>query len=351
MTPIERLLVLLKEEDVTGIFIRGASSIRYFTGFTGDDSLLYLDCSHKIIITDSRYTLQVKNEAPECTVIEHKGGFASEIVKWKLCGCFALDGDHFTFSEQSTLAVALPEVTWKNVNLAELRQVKTEEELKNITRAVEISDQAFIQLMPDIHEGVKEAQLAAKLEYNMRKLGSEKTAFATIVASGCRSALPHGLATEKVLAKGDFVTFDFGAVYNGYCSDITRTLVVGYAADWQKEIYSIVLQANLLGESILQAGVAGCQIDAQVRKFIADKGYGAYFGHGLGHGVGLDIHEQPVLSARNIDKLLPINSVVTVEPGIYIPGKGGVRIEDTVVVTKEGCRVLTTVPKQLQEIS
>ncbi|MFA7068036.1 MAG: M24 family metallopeptidase, partial [Acidaminococcaceae bacterium] len=168
--------------------------------------------------------------------------------------------------------------------------------------------------------------------------------------SGARSALPHGLATAKLVTKGDFITFDFGAVYKGYRSDITRTLVMGRAFDWQRDIYEIVLQANLLGESTVKSGITGCEVDAKVRKFIADSGYGAYFGHGLGHGVGLDIHEKPVLSRSGGEVLLPVNSVVTVEPGIYIPGKGGVRIEDTVVVTQEGCHVLTATPKQLQEI-
>jgi Xaa-Pro aminopeptidase len=160
-----------------------------------------------------------------------------------------------------------------------------------------------------------------------------------------------GMPTEKKVAKGDFITFDFGATYKGYRSDITRTLVMGEAAAWQREVYDIVLQANLLGENSVKAGITGFEVDAKARKFIADNGYGAYFGHGLGHGVGMDIHEQPVLSRRDTKTILPVNAVVTIEPGIYIPGKGGVRIEDTVVVTQDGCHILTATPKQLLEIS
>jgi Xaa-Pro aminopeptidase len=350
LTPIERLIIFLRQERINGIFIKGAVSIRYFTGFSGDDSLLYVDSAHRIIITDSRYTLQAKNEAPDCEIIEHVGGLWSEAGKLQISGIVALDGDYFSYAEQGALAAVLPNVAWENVDLVAFRQVKTASELDFITRAVAISDEAFAQLVPHINEGTSELELAAQLEFNMRRLGSEGAAFSTIVASGVRSALPHGIATGKLIAKGDFITFDFGAIYKGYCSDITRTVVMGNAEAWQREIYDVVLQANLLGENIVKAGITGAEIDAQVRNFIADNGYGEYFGHGLGHGVGLDIHEKPVLS-RSGKTTLPINAVVTVEPGIYIPGRGGVRIEDTVVVTQEGCHILTATPKQLLEIS
>jgi len=350
LTPIERLIVSLHRKRIQGIFIKGAVSIRYFTGFAGDDSLLYVDSTHKIIITDSRYTLQAKNEAPDCEIIEHSGLWL-EAGKLQLSGKVALDGDYFSYSEQCALAAALPNVTWENVDLVDFRQIKNTLELELITQAVDISDKAFAQLIPHIKEGISELELAAQLEFNMRKLGSEGVAFSTIVASGVRSALPHGIATEKLVAKGDFITFDFGATYKGYRSDITRTLVMGKAAAWQREVYDIVLQANLLGESSVKEGITGFDVDDEVRRFIADNGYGAYFGHGLGHGVGLDIHEQPVLSHSGRKTILPVNAVVTIEPGIYIPGKGGVRIEDTVVVTQDGCHILTATPKQLLEIS
>jgi len=350
LTPIERLIVLLRDENLKGIFIKGAVSIRYFTGFTGGDSLLYVDSNHKIIITDSRYILQAKNEAPDCEIVEHNGMWL-EAGKLQLSGKIALDGDCFSYSEQCALAAALPNVTWENFDIVALRSVKTTLELEFITQAVALSDKAFAQLIPYVKEGMSELALAAQLEFNMRKLGSEEVAFSTIVASGVRSALPHGMPTEKKVAKGDFITFDFGATYKGYRSDITRTLVMGEAAAWQREVYDIVLQANLLGENSVKAGITGFEVDAKVRKFIADNGYGAYFGHGLGHGVGMDIHEQPVLSRRDTKTILPVNAVVTIEPGIYIPGKGGVRIEDTVVVTQDGCHILTATPKQLLEIS
>ncbi len=349
MNPIQSLLELLHQKKLTGIFIKGAASIRYFTGFTGGDSLLYIDNTKQIIITDSRYTLQVKQEAPGCQVLEHTQGLWSEADKVGACGIVGIDGNYFSYTDWQQLSAALPQMKWQSVDLTPLRQLKTAEELSLIKQAVAISDEAFEQLLPHIGAGRQESELAAELEYNMRRLGSERAAFATIVASGERSALPHGIASDKIVAAGDFVTFDFGAVYHGYRSDITRTVVVGTAAPWQKEIYDIVLQANLLGEATVKAGVTGQAVDKTVRDYITEQGYGQYFGHGLGHGVGLDIHECPVLNKRDTTVLRP-NAVVTVEPGIYIPTQGGVRIEDTVVVTETGCQVLTSVAKQLFEI-
>lgn len=349
MKALERLRAFLEQEKVDGIFIKGDSSIRYFTGFTGGESLLYVDARRAVIITDSRYTLQVRQQAPECELVEHLHGFWPEAAKLPQSDNLALDGDYFSYTEQCALAAVLPHAAWKNVKLVGLRAVKTPEEMQLIRRAVAISDEAFLQLLPHIRAGRKESELAAELEYNMRKLGSTKPSFETICASGKRSALPHGVASDKVVEEGDFITFDFGATYGGYCSDITRTVVVGKAAPWQKEIYDIVLQANLLGEKTLKAGLTGIQVDGAVRDFIGSKGYGPNFGHGLGHGVGLDIHEKPVLNRAN-GQPLPAGAVVTIEPGIYLPDKGGVRIEDTVLVTETGCERLTSVPKELKEL-
>lgn len=349
MDALDRLRAFLEQEKVDGIFIKGDSSIRYFTGFTGGESLLYVDGSRAVIITDSRYTLQVRQQAPECELVEHQHGFWPEAAKLPKSDNLALDGDYFSYTEECALAAALPHASWKNLNLVGLRAVKTPEEMKSIRKAVAISDEAFLQLLPHIRSGRKESDLAAELEYNMRKLGSTKPSFETICASGKRSALPHGVASEKVVEDGDFVTFDFGATYNGYCSDITRTVVIGKAAAWQKEIYDIVLNANLLGEKTLKAGLTGIQVDKTVRDYITGKGYGPNFGHGLGHGVGLDIHEKPVLNKAN-DQPLPAGAVVTIEPGIYLPDKGGLRIEDTCLVTETGCERLTSVPKELVEL-
>ena len=195
-----------------------------------------------------------------------------------------------------------------------------------------------------------ENTLAGRLEYYMRSLGAEKLAFETIVASGERSALPHGIASDKEVEIGDFITFDFGAVYDGYHSDMTRTVVLGMANSWHKEIYTIVEEAQWRGLKNAKPGITGAELDAVVRDYITSRGYGENYVHGLGHGIGLEIHEMPNINKRGQNVILQPGMTFTVEPGIYIPGKGGVRIEDTVVLTDEGAKVLTGVKKQLMEI-
>ena len=351
MNRMDRLRHFLQERGLSGIFIKGLSSIRYFTGFSGDDSLIFIDNKQAVIITDSRYTLQAAAQAPECLVLEHKDGLWEAIKKLSFSGGkFAFDGECFSYNDFQCLSSQLSDSTLSSISLVGLRSIKDEEELALIKRAIEISDKAFEFMLDNLHGGMREIEAAALLEYEMRRLGSEGISFPTIVASGTRSALPHGIASSKVIERGDFVTFDFGAIYSGYHSDITRTLVIGGASSWQRELYELVREAQLLGIKNARAGITGAELDAIVRSFITSHGYGQYFGHGLGHGVGLDIHELPVASRRGKEKL-ESNMVVTVEPGIYIPGKGGVRIEDVIVIAPDGCNVLTNASKRLFEIN
>ncbi|MEG2515832.1 MAG: aminopeptidase P family protein [Acidaminococcaceae bacterium] len=352
MTRIDRLRTLLHHKSLEGCFIKGLASIRYLTGFSGEDSLLFIDHKHCQLITDARYTVQATTEtaSTDCQIIEQQDGLwkaASELELPKQQ--LGFDGGYFTYDEFAQLSAVVTNRQWQSLSLAQLRRVKDKKELQSLTRAVNISDRAFEALLPELISGMTELEAAAKLEYKMRLFGSEGVAFPTIVASGERSALPHGTATQKPLTNGDFVTFDFGAVYEGYHSDITRTVVMGKAANWQHDIYRTVLAAQLLGCRSARAGLTGKQLDTIVRDYISQAGYGQYFGHGLGHGVGLEIHEEPVVSKRG-ESELEAQSVITIEPGIYIPGKGGVRIEDTVVLTNTGCQILTGVSKQLLEI-
>ena len=217
-------------------------------------------------------------------------------------------------------------------------------------RAVKIADEAYLRLLDELQPGMTEKTLAGRLEYYMRSLGAEKLAFETIVASGERSALPHGIASDKEVEIGDFITFDFGAVYDGYHSDMTRTVVLGMANSWHKEIYTIVEEAQWRGLKNAKPGITGAELDAVVWDYITSRGYGENYVHGLGHGIGLEIHEMPNINKRGQNVILQPGMTFTVEPGIYIPGKGGVRIEDTVVLTDEGAKVLTGVKKQLMEI-
>jgi Xaa-Pro aminopeptidase len=227
--------------------------------------------------------------------------------------------------------------------------VKDAGELAVIREAVALADQTFTHILPHLKPGVAERDIAIEIEYFMKRAGAEGEAFGTIVASGARSAMPHGRASTKLLEAGDFVTMDFGARWNGYHSDLTRTVVLGKASDRQREIYAIVREAQETGLRAIRAGVTGKDADAAARKVIEDRGYGDHFGHGLGHGLGRSVHDGGSLSPRS-DTTLAAGMVMTVEPGVYIEGWGGVRIEDDVVVTETGCEVLTRSTKELLEL-
>jgi len=248
------------------------------------------------------------------------------------------------------LTAEVQEDQWVTVKLDFLRQLKTPDEIKLITVAVKIADDAFEAVLPHFVPGACERHLAALLEYEMRKRGADKAAFDTIVASGSRSALPHGVASDKLLETGDFVVVDFGAVFRGYNSDMTRTLCMGKASDKQRKVYETVLTAQLAGIAAVLAGAECVQVDRAARQVIDNAGYGEFFGHGLGHGVGIMIHEEPKLSAGASDDKLAETMVVTVEPGIYLPDWGGVRIEDLVVVNQDVCSILTRTGKTLLEV-
>ena len=231
-------------------------------------------------------------------------------------------------------------------SLSELRVMKNEQELQWMEKAESIGDAAFSYILGELKAGVTELEIAAKLEYYMRSHGAEGTSFDTIVASGYHSAMPHAVPSEKKLEPGDFVTMDFGCIYDGYCSDMTRTVAVGHVTDEMQTVYDTVLNAQLAGIAACKAGVTGRDVDAAGRKIIEAAGYGDAFGHGFGHGVGLEIHEAPVASPRG-EAPLPAGSIVTAEPGIYLPGKFGVRIEDMLYVIEDGCIDLTDASKQL----
>jgi len=226
------------------------------------------------------------------------------------------------------------------------RDVKEEWELVLMRKAQDITDKAFAEVLPRLKVGMTELELQAELIYCLYKNGATGLAFDPIVVSGPNTSLPHGVAGERVIQEGDFVTMDFGASYNGYCSDMTRTVAVGYATEEMKKIYNTVLEAQLAGLAISKAGVIGGDVDAAARKVITDAGYGPYFGHGYGHGVGLEIHEAPSPNARN-DKPMPVGAVCSAEPGIYLPGKFGVRIEDVCVFLEDGHENITHSPKNL----
>lgn len=350
---LARLIEKIIADEVDAILITKVANVTYFSGFRGDSSALLVGKNIRKLITDGRYIEQAVSETKNFTIVEQTEGLFKKIVeeiKISNCKRVGIEGRVMTVAERDYLAKELVGVEFQSIELDTLRQVKDAAEIDCIRRACEIADEAFKKILPVIKPNVCELDVAADLEYFMRRLGSERAAFDTIVASGWRSSLPHGIATDKKICAGDFVTIDFGATFNGYCSDITRTVCIGRASSEQRKIYNAVYSAQVYGLEVIAAGKSGVDVDAAVRKILEDAGYGDYFVHGLGHGVGLEIHEEPRLSKRSkCESLLP-NMIVTDEPGVYIGNFGGVRIEDTVLVTAGKAQPLTHSPKNLIEL-
>lgn len=327
----------------------------YLTGFTGDESFAIITKNKAFFITDSRYTEQARKQVKNFEIIEYKPpsvhDYIKKIVLDNEIKRIGFEEDRISFSEYEKYKETLEGIELVKLNGAveNLRIIKDEEEIELISKAAQIADDAFLHILDFIKPNMKERDVALELEFFMRQKGASKLSFDSIVASGKRSSLPHGVASDKVIEKGDFLTLDFGCVYEGYCSDMTRTIVIGKADDKQKEIYNIVLEANEAALEAIKPKKACCEIDKIARDIIANKGYGDRFGHGLGHGVGREIHEQPRLSAFG-KAVLEKGMVVTDEPGIYIPEYGGVRIEDLVLVTEDGYKVLSQSSKELIEL-
>jgi Xaa-Pro aminopeptidase len=323
---------------------------RYLSGFTGSTAYLLITQEEALLLTDFRYLGQAAAEAPHFRVVEFKqplDGVREELTKQNVRQ-LGFEKDFVTYDQHQGFVAAFAGVELVPVaGLVEgLRAVKDESELVILRQAAKIADDAFAHITGFLRPGLTELEVALELEMFMRKAGAASSSFDIIVASGVRSSLPHGRASEKVLQTGDFVKMDFGAYYQGYCSDLTRTVVLGQPSDKQREIYETVLEAQLHAVANIRPGITGIEADRLARDIIEAKGYGPYFGHSLGHGLGLAVHESPSLSFRG-DTVLQAGNVVTVEPGIYIPDFGGVRIEDDIVLTATGNEVLTHAPKEL----
>jgi Xaa-Pro aminopeptidase len=350
MSKINKLRSKFAKSGIDGIIISSTYNRRYMTGFTGTAGTALITEKEAKLITDFRYTEQAEKQAAEYEVIEHKQPMVDEIseqVKEAGIKRLGFEKNHITYGEFEKFSEKL------NVELVpvgglveDLRLIKTEKEINIIQEAVNIADKAFTHIQDYIKPGVKEIDVANELEFFMRKQGADSSSFDIIVASGYRSALPHGVASDKTIERGELVTLDFGAYYKGYCSDITRTVAVGNPDEKLLEIYNTVLEAQIRGVNGLKAGITGIEADALTRDYIKEQGYGDYFGHSTGHGMGMEVHEGPGLSFRSEQKLEP-GMVVTVEPGIYVAGTGGTRIEDDVLITETGCRILSHSSKEL----
>lgn len=348
---IAKLKEKLKEKNIEAFLVTKRENVRYLSHFTGTAGKLLITQSDSIFITDFRYLDQAADQTNGCVIEEISSdfidGFAKLLQKKKI--------KNLSF-ESKDLNCHLYNKLKEKLNLEslnpveslveDLRIIKDELEIEKIKKAVEIADQGFQFLLDFIQVGKTEKEIALELEFFMKRAGGEANAFDFIVASGKRGALPHGVASNKKIEDGDLITIDFGTVYQGYHSDITRTIAVGEPDSKLKDIYELVLTAQKKVISEIKAGMGCFEADKIARDFIAEAGYKDNFGHGLGHGLGLEIHEAPRLSYTAEDKLKK-GMVVTDEPGIYISGLGGVRIEDDLVITESGCEVLNSAPKDL----
>lgn len=334
-------------QDNECVLISSYPNIFYYSGFTSADAYLIISHDDTIIITDSRYTVQAKEECPEFKMINISERFESILKRINKSSVLYEEkdlsvGKYIIFKKLCQNKIFIP----ASDKISEFRQKKDSDEIKKIQHAEELGDAAFEYILKLIKPGISELQIASELEYFMRKNGASKLSFDTVVASGIRSAMPHGTATNKVIEAGDLVTLDFGCVLDGYCSDMTRTVAVETIRSREKEIYDIVLKAQETVLSEVKLGMKCCDIDKIARDIISEAGYGDCFGHSLGHSVGIEIHEAPNFSSKS-EVTFESGHVVTVEPGIYVDGLGGVRIEDVIAADGEKIINLTKSPKDL----
>lgn len=336
-------------KNVDGALIVSPENRRYFTGFDASDGFLFITKSGSVFLTDSRYIEAAKDKIICCEVEEQKGKLMDYAKRFN-CKVLAVEADRLTVTQLKNLRKALHGIKLTTVGtdktIDSFRAVKNEAEIENICKAQRIAEAAFDHILGFIKVGVTEKEVALELDHYMLSHGADSLSFETIAISGANTSKPHGVPTDKKIEHGDFVTMDYGAVVNGYHSDMTRTVAVGAASDEQKKIYKIVFEAQLAVLRVLKNGVKCSDADKAARDVITEAGYGEYFRHSAGHGVGIEIHEKPFISPKSTATLRSGN-VVTDEPGIYIPGKFGVRIEDMALITENGCKNLTKAPKEL----
>ncbi|MGX6994041.1 peptidase M24 family protein [Vagococcus penaei] len=348
---VENLRTKMKKNSLEAFIITNPYNLRYLTGFTGTTGMALITLEEAYFITDFRYTEQAATQCEGYTIEKNVGPIldkVSELVDISGVANVAFEETNVTFKQFVELETLMEQdLIPISGMIEELREVKDADEIAIIKDACHIADQAFEHILTYIKPGLTEIQVANELDFFMRSKGASGVSFETIVASGLRSAMPHGVASDKIIEQGDFITIDFGCYYNGYVSDMTRTISLGEPRNSQlKDIYQIVLGAQEKVLEVAQAGMTGIELDAVARDYISEHGYGEAFGHSTGHGIGLEIHEGPNVS-KVAEKAFVPGNVITNEPGIYLPGIGGVRIEDDMLVTKNGVERLTHSPKEL----
>jgi len=347
---LKRLQEELKKRSLEAILITHPANRFYISGFSGSNGVLLISAAEAFLFTDFRYLEQAEKQSPHFEICSWQGKLSDALrpyigaAGWKTLG---FEEEHLSYSLHRELKEGLPlELLPLKGLVEELRAVKSEAEVEILRRGAAIMDRAFDFLLNLIKPGMTEREVALELEFFIRRQGSGGTLFSYIVASGERGSLPHAIASDKPLRSGELVTIDFTGTFDSYATDMTRTIALGEPGARAREIYETVRLAQQEAREKIRPGMTGIEADALARELIKEAGFGEYFGHGLGHGLGLEVHEQPVLSPRSESTLAP-GMVVTIEPGIYIPGWGGVRIEDMVLITSGGAESLTASPREL----
>lgn len=349
-----RLMAEIKRKNLDAALLHRPENMRYLTGFTGE-GCVFVCADETVIITDFRYVEQAGRQAPALRVVSTDADHREkarirELTDANAVRTLAVERDYLSYDQHEALRAALPFVQLEGLSSLpeELRLIKDEGEIESISKACAISCKAFENILGRIHAGMTEKQIQIMLDFEMLSLGSEGNAFDTIAAAGVNGSLCHAIPSNYVVQQGDLLTLDFGAKVNGYCSDMTRTVAFGKISSELREIYDLVYDAHMASLEAVRPGVRCCDVDKIARDMI-DARYPGTFGHSLGHGVGLFIHEQPRVASGSETVLQP-GYVITIEPGVYIPGLGGCRIEDTAILTSDGYIDPVTAPKQLIEL-
>lgn len=354
MNHFTQIAAKLAAYDLDAMLLSCEANRFYASGFrsSGTDGMALITREKVYYFTDSRYTEAAGRVilGAELREVDPGKGYSfrlKEAIGEQSIRRMGYEDGYMTVKEYETYRKALPcELVPATELLLELRRVKDAEELAAMTAAQRIAEQALGDILKELRPGVTEREIAARLQYLMLHYGAENMSFDPIVVSGPNGSLPHGVPSEREMQSGEFVTMDFGCIFHGYCSDMTRTVALGFVTEEMRNVYETVLAAQAAGIAAARAGVTGKEVDGAARKIIADAGYGPYFGHSFGHGVGVEVHEGPNAAASN-GSPLPAGAVISAEPGIYLPGKLGVRIEDVIRITEEGCENLTLAPKEL----
>lgn len=346
---INKLRKVMNQKGLEAVVILSPYNRRYLSGFTGTSGSLLITQDKSLLITDFRYIQQANDQAQDFEVINQEGpmlGKINELIKEDQYKNVGVETHLITYNEYQALNTDAVELSSIEGVIETIRMIKDEFEIKQIQKAADIVDETYEHILKWVKPGMTENEVNNEMEMFMRRKGATCSSFDTIVASGYRGALPHGVASNKVIEEGDMITLDFGALYEGYVSDVTRTFAIGEPKEEMKKIYNIVLEAQLSALEQIKPGMTGKEADTIARDVIKSYGYGEQFGHSLGHGIGLEVHEGPALSQKS-DIVLEENMCITLEPGIYVDGLGGVRIEDDVLVTKNGLQRFTKSSKDL----